>query len=190
MLQVKSHAAAWPFLKPVDKNEVPDYYDHIKYPMGEYSLSACCGPREQPLCLQTLRPWVNVWRTTTMPASGSLWQTCHACSSIVGCTTALTPSTTVAPTSWRNTSRPAWEKWASGTNSRVRGPALQDPLGLWGVGPRPLAPPPVQQRASCCFPMSRQSSPSAVSDNAGYTETVQNSVSDLNHHQSDFKSLN
>ncbi|CAG4976267.1 histone acetyltransferase KAT2A [Colias croceus] len=30
---VKNHAAAWPFLKPVDKTEVPDYYDHIKYPM-------------------------------------------------------------------------------------------------------------------------------------------------------------
>lgn len=31
---VKNHSTAWPFLKPVDKNEVPDYYDHIKYPMG------------------------------------------------------------------------------------------------------------------------------------------------------------
>ncbi|XP_046397212.1 histone acetyltransferase KAT2A isoform X1 [Ischnura elegans] len=31
--QVKNHSAAWPFLKPVDKNDVPDYYDHIKYPM-------------------------------------------------------------------------------------------------------------------------------------------------------------
>ncbi|KAG6440336.1 hypothetical protein O3G_MSEX001186 [Manduca sexta] len=30
---VKNHAAAWPFLKPVDKTDVPDYYDHIKYPM-------------------------------------------------------------------------------------------------------------------------------------------------------------
>ncbi|GBP43053.1 hypothetical protein EVAR_96313_1 [Eumeta japonica] len=30
---VKNHATAWPFLKPVDKTEVPDYYDHIKYPM-------------------------------------------------------------------------------------------------------------------------------------------------------------
>lgn len=32
---VKNHATAWPFQKPVDKNEVPDYYDHIKYPMGK-----------------------------------------------------------------------------------------------------------------------------------------------------------
>ncbi|KYM82155.1 Histone acetyltransferase KAT2A [Atta colombica] len=30
---VKKHSTAWPFLKPVDKNDVPDYYDHIKYPM-------------------------------------------------------------------------------------------------------------------------------------------------------------
>ncbi|EFX74096.1 hypothetical protein DAPPUDRAFT_307456 [Daphnia pulex] len=31
--QVRSHASSWPFLKPVDRAEVPDYYDHIKYPM-------------------------------------------------------------------------------------------------------------------------------------------------------------
>lgn len=30
---IKTHQSAWPFLKPVDKTEVPDYYDHIKYPM-------------------------------------------------------------------------------------------------------------------------------------------------------------
>lgn len=30
---VRQHSAAWPFLKPVNPTEVPDYYDHIKYPM-------------------------------------------------------------------------------------------------------------------------------------------------------------
>lgn len=30
---VRTHTSAWPFLKPVEKSEVPDYYDHIKYPM-------------------------------------------------------------------------------------------------------------------------------------------------------------
>ncbi|XP_044266959.1 histone acetyltransferase KAT2A isoform X2 [Tribolium madens] len=30
---VKSHEDSWPFRLPVDKNDVPDYYDHIKYPM-------------------------------------------------------------------------------------------------------------------------------------------------------------
>ena len=33
---VRNHSTAWPFLKPVDKNDVPDYYDHIKYPMGAF----------------------------------------------------------------------------------------------------------------------------------------------------------
>lgn len=31
--QVKIHNSAWPFQKPVEKSEAPDYYDHIKYPM-------------------------------------------------------------------------------------------------------------------------------------------------------------
>ncbi|XP_060554693.1 histone acetyltransferase KAT2B-like [Ruditapes philippinarum] len=29
----KTHACAWPFLKPVEKAEAPDYYDYIKFPM-------------------------------------------------------------------------------------------------------------------------------------------------------------
>ncbi|KAH3876567.1 histone acetyltransferase KAT2B-like [Dreissena polymorpha] len=29
----KTHASAWPFLKPVEKAEAPDYYDHIRFPM-------------------------------------------------------------------------------------------------------------------------------------------------------------
>lgn len=33
--QVKGHSSAWPFQKPVDKSEAPDYYDHIKYPIGK-----------------------------------------------------------------------------------------------------------------------------------------------------------
>jgi len=30
---VKGHSSAWPFLKPVDPDDAPDYYEHIKYPM-------------------------------------------------------------------------------------------------------------------------------------------------------------
>lgn len=30
---MKLHASAWPFLRPVNQADVPDYYDHIKYPM-------------------------------------------------------------------------------------------------------------------------------------------------------------
>lgn len=30
---VRAHQKAWPFLEPVSPTEVPDYYDHIKYPM-------------------------------------------------------------------------------------------------------------------------------------------------------------
>lgn len=33
LAMVRQHASSWPFLKPVDKVEVPDYYEHIKYPM-------------------------------------------------------------------------------------------------------------------------------------------------------------
>lgn len=36
---VKQHSAAWPFLKPVNPLEVPDYYDHIKFPMDLKTMS-------------------------------------------------------------------------------------------------------------------------------------------------------
>ena len=39
MCNLQTHASAWPFLKPVDKAEAPDYYDHIKFPMGKVVLS-------------------------------------------------------------------------------------------------------------------------------------------------------
>jgi histone acetyltransferase len=32
--KIKNHPSAWPFLKPVDRREVPDYYDVIKDPLG------------------------------------------------------------------------------------------------------------------------------------------------------------
>lgn len=33
LTSVRQHSSAWPFLKPVNPHDVPDYYDHIKYPM-------------------------------------------------------------------------------------------------------------------------------------------------------------
>ncbi|XP_077978636.1 histone acetyltransferase KAT2A-like [Glandiceps talaboti] len=39
LTQVKSHAGSWPFLRPVEKSEAPDYYDHIKYPMDMKTMS-------------------------------------------------------------------------------------------------------------------------------------------------------
>lgn len=46
--QLKGHASAWPFLKPVDRAEVPDYYDHIKFPMGK---DVVCGVPFDVECL-------------------------------------------------------------------------------------------------------------------------------------------
>lgn len=37
--QLKNHNSAWPFQKPVDKSEAPDYYDHIKHPMDLRTIS-------------------------------------------------------------------------------------------------------------------------------------------------------
>ena len=31
---LQNHSSAWPFLKPVEKSEAPDYYDHIQFPIG------------------------------------------------------------------------------------------------------------------------------------------------------------
>ena len=29
----RNHQNSWPFLNPVDRKAVPDYYDHIRFPM-------------------------------------------------------------------------------------------------------------------------------------------------------------
>jgi len=34
----QNHSSAWPFLEPVKKSEVPDYYDVIKSPMGKNDI--------------------------------------------------------------------------------------------------------------------------------------------------------
>lgn len=35
---MQNEPSAWPFVKPVDKNVVEDYYNVIKEPMGEWHL--------------------------------------------------------------------------------------------------------------------------------------------------------
>lgn len=35
LFSFQNHASSWPFQRPVEISEAPDYYDHIKYPMGE-----------------------------------------------------------------------------------------------------------------------------------------------------------
>lgn len=37
--QVKSHSAAWPFMKPVSTADAPDYFEYIKYPMDLKTMS-------------------------------------------------------------------------------------------------------------------------------------------------------
>lgn len=50
LVNMRQHSAAWPFLKPVDKNEVPDYYDHIKYPMDLKSIQERLKKGCVPFC--------------------------------------------------------------------------------------------------------------------------------------------
>lgn len=35
---LRGHGQAWAFQKPVNGDEVPDYYDVIKHPMGKHML--------------------------------------------------------------------------------------------------------------------------------------------------------
>lgn len=55
LLAVRQHTAAWPFLKPVNQAEVPDYYDHIKYPMDLKTMNE-----------RLKNKWVNGWQTNKM----------------------------------------------------------------------------------------------------------------------------
>ena len=36
--KIRAHPSSWPFLKPVDRREVPDYYEVIKDPIGMWNL--------------------------------------------------------------------------------------------------------------------------------------------------------
>ena len=45
---LKAHSAAWPFLQPVNAQEVPDYYDVITHPMGTFP--ACTEPTLRLIC--------------------------------------------------------------------------------------------------------------------------------------------
>lgn len=38
LADLQGHALAWAFLRPVPKEDVVDYYDIIKKPMGAYAL--------------------------------------------------------------------------------------------------------------------------------------------------------
>ena len=38
------HACSWPFLHPVNIEEVADYYEIIKRPMGQCNISARFAP--------------------------------------------------------------------------------------------------------------------------------------------------
>ena len=36
---LQGHALAWPFLQPVNADDVADYYEYITHPMGKLTLS-------------------------------------------------------------------------------------------------------------------------------------------------------
>uniref|UniRef100_A0A182UGY6 Uncharacterized protein n=1 Tax=Anopheles melas TaxID=34690 RepID=A0A182UGY6_9DIPT len=64
LLAVRQHTAAWPFLKPVNQAEVPDYYDHIKYPMdlktmNERLKNNCANTLER--YFQTKMKEIGLW---------------------------------------------------------------------------------------------------------------------------------
>ena len=35
----RNHQSSWPFLNPVDRKAVPDYYEHVKFPMDMKTMA-------------------------------------------------------------------------------------------------------------------------------------------------------
>ncbi|XP_076348623.1 gcn5 acetyltransferase isoform X2 [Tachypleus tridentatus] len=63
LTQIKSHNSSWPFQKPVEKSEAPDYYDHIKYPMDLKTMTERLKNRyyvnKRLFCADILRIFTN-----------------------------------------------------------------------------------------------------------------------------------
>ena len=38
-LTFRNHTSSWPFLNPVDRKAVPDYYEHVKFPMDMKTMA-------------------------------------------------------------------------------------------------------------------------------------------------------
>lgn len=59
-LPPQSHPDAWPFMEPVKKSEAPDYYEIIRFPIGQYppvfmepdGLSSFCSCSSTCVCVR------------------------------------------------------------------------------------------------------------------------------------------
>lgn len=71
---LQSHPSAWPFMEPVKKSEAPDYYEVIRFPIGEDPPFHLLPPLPSPyLLLPSLRP-AAPWgppRWTALPWSSA-----------------------------------------------------------------------------------------------------------------------
>lgn len=56
---LQSHPSAWPFMEPVKKSEAPDYYEVIRFPIGEDPptfSSPACAPTSAPAYVESGTP--------------------------------------------------------------------------------------------------------------------------------------
>jgi len=71
LADLQGHPQAWAFLNPVPAEDVADYYEVIKKPMGTFLVpDGCRGPGLRFLIL--LQTWVQ-WKINYSPTSTVPW---------------------------------------------------------------------------------------------------------------------
>ena len=98
---LKENSAAWPFQEPVNLEEVPDYLDVIKQPMGRchFLAESLCFDADSPL--QISRQWERSSKPTSTKTSSN--SSTMLCSSLVTVAPTIPkpPSTQSSPRRWR-----------------------------------------------------------------------------------------
>lgn len=101
--ELRDHASSWPFQDPVNADEVTDYYEIIREPMGKLRMDVL--DISSLMLSQISRHWNKTWKMMRILRWTSLCVMSKRSLTTAGCTTQNRPTMQDARTNWSNISR-------------------------------------------------------------------------------------